>query len=301
MMYQKNFYDIFPGIFRITKGNPSALCLYLYIAHHYCMTKSTKIRLTYDEIADGTDTDFGTGLSKNTIGRAIKVLQKAKLLKVKRSKYRKKEDSSNLPRNVNYYRPMCPDSAGKKTQDFEQFTHTPNLGTSDDSNGPKKAMPNGPKLGSVSCIKNKKQGLVSGFYKNGLLPDKVPTKQLDKYNQAALRLKDSLGRKNVVMRRKVNIQAWTKTLREFVEDSEGMSWVRFKKVLKWYCNNIKGKHVPWAFSAESFCDKFNNIEGIMMSSQEYWSPEDPEAEPPTQQELSEAEEQELREIKAHKL
>lgn len=78
--------------------------------------------------------------------------------------------------------------------------------------------------------------------------------------------------KHLVEKRKLmrppSLSSWTETFRHFLMSSE-VEKARFEKVLNWYAIHIGEKFIPLACSAQSFCDKFVQIEHQMeMQSEE---------------------------------
>ena len=77
----------------------------------------------------------------------------------------------------------------------------------------------------------------------------------------AKQLKTALQKKNKLMRRSA-VSKWATEFKKFQKDTE-VEWSRIQSVMSWYCDHIGQEYLPRAYSAASFCDKFNQIEDQM--------------------------------------
>jgi len=80
-------------------------------------------------------------------------------------------------------------------------------------------------------------------------------------DKAACTLHEALAKKRKIMSR-TNISQWTRTIHKFL-DSNNIAFNEFKVVLTWYCHHIGGEYIPQAYSADSFCKKFVQIQDAM--------------------------------------
>ncbi len=89
----------------------------------------------------------------------------------------------------------------------------------------------------------------------------IPKKSLNFYEQCSNKLENAI-RKNNKLCRKVNKNTWSLCFKN-LHQKYNKKKKRIKKVLKWYCNNFGEEYVIRAYSANTFCNKFSNIETSM--------------------------------------
>ena len=319
IQYKKNFIDVFPGIFRYLKEDGKRhsaveVAVYLYIAHHYCLTKKPSIVLSFKEIENGTMMDEGTGFSGNTIGQAVNRLVKMGLLKVKRRMF---TDSNGVHRRSSHvYHPMLPNDLGTSVVEFELAAPAISIGVipiEDEVTSPKKSIGVTPQdevtpiekvsgvtpiyhdysNHSISIHKNKnnliQSNQIKSFNQSSTIPSKYPLlnknnpiQSSDPYQEITAKLWNILGANNKKHPGSTT-KGWKATFKKFIDLPE-VGFRRFRPVLDWYCEHLKDEYVPIAYSAKTFCDKFTRIESAMLryneDEQEKELATDPDAPPP---------------------
>lgn len=248
-------FEVPVDIFRIVQEynlSKSEILVYMYTMKHSLSTNRTGdmkgvVHLTYDEmmtgvnLGEGYKADDGTGLSYTSIYSAIKSLTIKGLLQLLKV----------LNGNRYCYRVYFPHP---KSREKHPLTGDGNRLFIFD----RQSIPGDLQVNST-CVSSSKSS--SNGHKPSLLKPSLSTKKQDKYHQAASKLWNALGERNLLDKRS-SINQWTKTFKETVNKLE-LEWDRVSTVLDWYCDNIKGDRVPQAFSAKTFLTKFFNIEASM--------------------------------------
>jgi hypothetical protein len=116
---------MYPNIIGIFNGN--VLSVYLYICFYYCLGRRTYIKLTYEQIRNGTQLTHGLPISRGTLSKAISELKKLKLLEVKRKRYKDPYGERGGKKGKitsHWYKPFIPGVAEGHVMEFPLVSET---------------------------------------------------------------------------------------------------------------------------------------------------------------------------------
>jgi len=222
--------------------NKSEILLYL---HFISSTVERDSDLPFDTQENISEK---TGLSAPSVSKGIRTLEKCGLLYV--------QESDNHFGGKHRYALCHIDASGTRRFIYhksfgKESTSTRNL-ISGLAEAPLKGRPL-PKSNPID-----KKNVVSRPPLLKHIDEEEPDGLLVECQEYAIQLKRGLGENNRIMRN-VNLVKWRQEFYDFMSDTK-IDAARLRRVLTWYCNNIGEQFVPKAYSAKSFCDKFNNIE-----------------------------------------
>jgi hypothetical protein len=260
--------------------------VYMFILRQTIGFHRPDTRITLDEFEfgrknkEGDRLSFGCGLSRKSIRKAISELVELRMIRMS-------VDDRDLGRIKRQFGPIYEEDEGNNCLKINKVTPdegnkvTPDEGnkvTPDEGN---KVTPNGllsfPRTEEIKT-KEKKRGEIKKRKDvarrsagpttpsriNGTLFEKIgiestKQKQEDKFSyKAAKKLGNALAAKGKLYRIP-SLPNWSKQIDKFLSTTS-VTKEHFKDTLRWYISNIGEPFVPEAFSADSFCKKFVQIE-----------------------------------------